>query len=344
MTALSDIADALHQVAPDLRVRRAAPSDTGADLAVTTKDGQRLLVEVKTAKRPTPSTTAALLRAAVVDEGPSKMMVADNLMPEVRRQLKEAGWSWLDRGGHLRFWTGPLMIETPVTAVRGDSPPSPPLTTAASRELALLLLAEAGPVGVRQAARLLDRSPSTISHALRSLRQASLVDPTGGPIFPELFWNLASEWGRTVHPAGLATMPTPGDAARTSQLRLGLDDPEAITGWALRGPVAAAAFGAKAPVAGGYPPDFFVPDERTLRVAMHLYDRAAANDERACTVAVAPSPWIVSHRVDLAGRGLADTEWPAVHPVVAALDLAQDPRGREVLEDFEPPAGWQRVW
>ena len=345
IAAVSDVADALHDVAPDLAVRVAYPS-TGAtaDLVVITRDGQQVLVDVTSAKRPTPSAMAALLRNEVVDEGLVKMMVADNLMPEVRRQLKEAGWSWLDRGGHLRFWSGPLMVDVPVRPVR-DTPTSiPPLTTAASRELALLLLAEAGPVGVRQAARLLERAPSTISQAFRSLRQASLVDGAAAPVVPELFWNLAGEWGRAINPTPLARLPMPGDAAPTSQLRLGLDDPEATTGWALRGPVAAAAFGARAPLPGAYPPDFFVPDERTLHVALHLFDHAVSNDERACTIAVAPTPWIVAHRVDLAGRGLGRTEWPTVHPVVAALDLTQDPRGREVLEAFEPPAGWQRVW
>ena len=36
---------------------------------------------------------------------------------------------------------------------------------------------------------------------------------------------------------------------------------------------------------------------------------------------------------------------PVVHPVIAALDLTRSgARGQEILEDFEPPEGFHRVW
>ncbi len=53
----------------------------------------------------------------------------------------------------------------------------------------------------------------------------------------------------------------------------------------------------------------------------------------------------MTHRYDAAQLGLSKTEWPVVHPVIAALDLTRSgARGQEILEDFEPPEGFRRVW
>jgi DNA-binding Lrp family transcriptional regulator len=235
------------------------------------------------------------------------------------------------------------MIDSPVPGLLVELPAKAPLGNATSREVALALLMEGGPVGVRVAARRLERSPSTVSAALLGLRRSGLVDGEGAPLVPELFWALAGVWGEMVSPVGLAGCPHPG-SSHTGMLNLGFHEPEGSAGWALRGPVAAAAWGARAPVSGGHPPDFFVPDERTVRVAARLFGQVGEGVEPACTVAAAPTTWLTRNRVDLAGRQLANTEWPAVQPVVSALDLALDPRGREVVEDFDPPEGWRRVW
>jgi hypothetical protein len=55
--------------------------------------------------------------------------------------------------------------------------------------------------------------------------------------------------------------------------------------------------------------------------------------------------YAVTHRYDVARRRLSNTEWPVVHPVIAALDLTRSgARGQEILEDFEPSEGFRRVW
>ena len=97
-------------------------------------------------------------------------------------------------------------------------------------------------------------------------------------------------------------------------------------------------------MSGGAPPDFYVPDNGVLALARSLLG-SAEYGSHACTVAVAPSPYVCWRRYD---RSHAfHTEFLAPSPVVAALDLAADPaRGREMLElwsrDLSPEV--RRVW
>jgi hypothetical protein len=337
--AVADLIDSLHQVDPTLKAAPTSPYD-GPDLVLQAPGGAKILIEVKAARRPSPATTAALIKRTSPFDGKTHVLVADYLMPEVRRLLKDAGWSWLDRRGHLRLRADSLLLDTEVPPQVSGGPPAAPLSTQGGRDVAMLLVATGQSVGVRQAAQLLHRSPSTVSGALRDLRNVSLVGSSGSPVLPELFWALSAEWVHMYKPVGLRNVPP--RTAEPKQLRFGFDDPEHSIGWALRGTLAAAAWGAQLAVSGDYPPDFFVPDERTLRIAEHLFGRT--DHDPACTVAVAPNTWIVNNRFDLKSRGIAQLEWPIVHPVVAALDLAQDPRGREALQTFVPPKGWNRAW
>jgi len=50
--------------------------------------------------------------------------------------------------------------------------------------------------------------------------------------------------------------------------------------------------------ASGRCPDFYVPDDRTLRIAKEIYGEARTNADRGATVTVASTPWIVNHRYD----------------------------------------------
>jgi hypothetical protein len=124
-------------------------------------------------------------------------------------------------------------------------------------------------------------------------------------------------------------------------LRLGLDEVETTTGWALGDTMAAAAYGAAVAVRSEHPPDFYVPDQATIRRAIHPLGSASSHDGRGATIRVAPFPLVCAHRVDL-----PDETWPLARPLFVALDLAQDPdRGRAVLDGWTPPeAAGQRVW
>jgi hypothetical protein len=140
--------------------------------------------------------------------------------------------------------------------------------------------------------------------------------------------------------------PTPGDAGRTAQLGLALDDIDTV-GWVLCDTLAAGGFGALGVVRGNYPADFYVPDERIVRVSRQLYGDAITTESRGATVAVPPVQWACAHRIDLGkvGRQHSRNKWPVVHPVIAALDLSIDPgRGREILDGWTPPEPYVRVW
>jgi hypothetical protein len=91
--------------------------------------------------------------------------------------------------------------------------------------------------------------------------------------------------------------------------------------------------------------DFFVPDSRVVRICRQLYGEAETLEGRRATVAVAPMGLAVARRFDLGRRRGVDIEWPVVHPLFVALDLAQGgARGREILEEFDAPDGFRRVW
>jgi len=97
-------------------------------------------------------------------------------------------------------------------------------------------------------------------------------------------------------------------------------------------------------VTSGSPPDFYVPDRSVVTQARSLLG-IAEYGRHACTVAVAPAPYVCRHRHR--NTKTADTAFPLPSPVVAALDLAIDPaRGREMLELWSRDLGAEihRVW
>jgi DNA-binding transcriptional ArsR family regulator len=204
-----------------------------------------------------------------------------------------------------------------------------------------LLMEPAAGVSVRELARRLGRSASTVSEVLAALRRAGLVDDGHRVEGTQLFWEVADRW--RIARVYLARVPVPGgDATITKPLRLGLDDAETTIGWALTDSAAAVVYGAPLAVRTGQLLDFYVPDPATVRRATTLLGPASPRPQARCAVQVAPVPAACSHRVDLAANPF---KWPLAHPVFVALDLAQDAgRGREILGAWTPPYRWARVW
>jgi hypothetical protein len=194
---------------------------------------------------------------------------------------------------------------------------------------------------VRELARRLGRSPSTVSEVLAALRHDRPVDTTNVVTDSRLFWQVAEHW--PTRRAYLARLPAPGDAGGvTRSLRLGLRDVRNETGWALTDTTAAAAYGAPVAVRADQVPDFFVPDQAVLRRATTLLGAASMPAQARAAVRVAPVAAACTRRVDLLPERW---QWPLAHPLFVALDLAQDVgRGREILDAWQPGPRWTRVW
>jgi DNA-binding transcriptional ArsR family regulator len=270
------------------------------------------------------------------------LVVGDRVTETARRLLTEHGAGYYDLRGHFALRSTSVVIDAEVEPVSGRAERTRALSGTAGLEVATALLMEPTTGGaVREMARRLGRSASTVSEVLSALRESGLVDDRHRVEGTELFWQVADRW-----PANriyLAQLPMPGgDATITRPLRLGLDDAENTVGWALTDSAAAAVYGAPLAVRTGQVLDFYVPDQVTLRRATTLLGAASSRSQARCAVQAAPVRAACSQRIDLATNPF---EWPLAHPVFVALDLAQDAgRGREILDAWTPAGRWVRVW
>jgi DNA-binding transcriptional ArsR family regulator len=267
------------------------------------------------------------------------VVIADRISEPARRELAESGWSWLDRRGHVRFWT---------KGVRLDRQIEPLLVTRAEDRFASLF----PPVGVEVALALLKeperewsvtnlaetvgRSAGGVSERLRALREAGLVDRRHKPMCPDLFWELVGPWRERAF--GLAGFPA-----------IDGRDPEAFTGlswlglptdWVLTDTQAALLLGAPIVASTDGPPDLYAPQPSIVDLALSHF--GAARTQPAATVrAIRYSGIWESEPFRRTPTGLQ-----VAHPVVVALDLALDQaRGREVVEAWDPSGlGIVRVW
>lgn len=334
-TGWDDLSSALDQV----RLRWTTEPDGG--LAILA-GSDRLLLQVRTAAVPSVGTVDDLVAHAGGPDG--HILVADRLSRAARARLRESGWGWLDRRGHLRVWSPRhgVLIETDVepsmTPKRGYEDP---LATSVGLEVAIeLLLDPKGGRGVRELAVAIDRAPSSVSVALKRLREAALVTEDLEPLIPELFDEVSGYWAPKR--VALAGVPVLRDQRSLARLRFDVEHPDA-PGWALTDTLAAHHLGAPVIVGSGYPPDFYVPSERILRDAVDHFGLAPSYQARVCTVSVPPTPAAVVHRIDRSDG--ADTELLLTRPLFVALELARDrARGSEILRRWDPPEGHARVW
>lgn len=314
-----------------------------ADLTVEI-NGALLDVDVKVAATVTPDSLAKQLprwSGTRPQAAPAPLLVADRIVAAARQVLREHGWGWLDLRGHLRLSGPGVLVDTAVPAAPKIQRPVDLFVGKVALEVACaLLLTPERPGSVRQLARDLNRSPSSVSTVMNSLQEAQYLDSQRLPVTPELFWEAASAW-RPVNTT-IARITLLHDPTITAALRTGWDEPATGTGWALTDTMAAAAYGAPAGVRTGYPPDFYVPDTTTAHRAETLLGRPTSDDARGATIRIAPVPQVCTLRYPGPPDG---PPWPLAHPLFVALDLAADPsRGREILEGWNPPEGITRVW
>lgn len=338
--AISLLQDALE--AAGAQIARPEPGDASTDLVLDLA-GARIPVEIKRwAVFPEHAVRANPVFHQHADRSVLRVVIADRIGKEARRALQDAGWGWLDLRGTLHVQGPGILIHTQVPSAWERSGPRNPLTAPAGLAVACALLSSpADEQTVRGLARRLNRSPSTVSEILKALKAESLVQTTTNRPTSELFWSVADVWPSKR--ASLAGVPGPGMRPVNEALQLGLDDVETTVGWALTDTLAAVAYGAPVAARADQPADYFVPTDALLRRARTLLGVASAPGEVRATVRVAPVPEVCARRVDAARWSVE--AWPLAAPLFVALDLAQDAgRGREILNDWDPPKAWTRVW
>jgi hypothetical protein len=324
--------DALATALDGIHIRYEAGPTTGADI-VAHVDDARIAIEIKTTAYATPERVRAMLGHQPRTSA-TRLLVADHITEAARAELAAAGWSWLDRRGHLYLRAPGLMIDREVEPLPRPNTvaASDPIAGSAGTAVAYAILLDPDtPQPVRASARSLGFSPASISNARSALRDAGLLERDGLPVVPELFWALADVW--KPDRAWLVKQPKPGDAHTNVK---DLDEP----GWCLTGTAAAVEWGA--PVVAVEPIlDLYVPGPVMVTIARREYTAARSPTDATASVAVPPASLVVSRRMRSHRKG----RWPLAHPLAVALDLAQDrARGREILEDWIPSAEFHRVW
>lgn len=318
------------------------PATTGSqhDLVVSI-DGIDVGVEIAAAAVITPGTVARMLAASERSARSVHLAVGDLVTSSAQGALRDAGWGWLDRRGRLVLRSEGVYIDTDVPADERSSaaPTRRPISgVAAVSWAAALLMSPTDPPAMRAVARRVSMSHSAIVSAGQRLKDAALVRSDGRPLIPELFWTLAESWSTRTVP--LAHLPQAGDANADATLDMNLD--RETQGWAVAGTVGAAVWGAPLAIGSAYPPDFYVPSATQIRRATRRLGEAPGFEDRACTVAVAPTPLICAERFDRDSNEWG--HWRFAHGLFAALDLAQDrARGTEILADWNPK-DFARVW
>lgn len=319
---------------------RPATGDGGADIVIRTPDGALLSVDIKTAALPTADWVARLRPRAALQT----IVVADQIPTGVRQELNDRGVAWLDRRGHLRFVGGGLFIDADVpTDQRSPSsdPSRLPIRGRSGFAAAVaLLIRPDGATGVGEIARSTGMSASSISRAMAALAGAQLAERLDRgryrPLAPELFWTLADVWPAARTPVQLST-----DDLADERLGAHVSDLEAV-GWAMGGERGAVGWGAPLVLTGDYPTVLYVPDEGAIRRSQVVSGEDGAKPRtRGPYVELAVDPVGLLTRNRYAAKSASS---PLAHPVACALDLAATSRGREALDQWDPPEAFTRVW
>lgn len=342
------VIDALRQLGIEAR----PPIDDNVDRAIDLildPWGIGLGIEVKRWALVTDETVGRLVRSRRNHRvqpsdasAPVLFVVGDRITQAARDAILANRWGFYDLRGRIALRSEQMLISADVDTVTHRSERTSALGGKAGLEVATALLMNPDrKPAVRELARELDRSASTVSEVMSSLRGEKLIAADNRVIDERLFWTVAEQWPTTR--TYLSETPRPGlGLAVTQSLRLGLEDVGSSVGWALTDTAAAAVYGAPVAVRSEQVLDFYVPDATLLRRASALLHVMNSPTEAACSLRVAPVPMVCRHRLEPPSNYF---EWPTAHPLFVALDLAQDVgRGREILSDWTPSGMWSRVW
>ncbi len=293
---------------------------TGLDVrevdGALTVDGTRLALHIVRRAHPTP----ADLRQVVEEQRGRHpaLVVADRISQPGRDILRDAGWGWLDRRGHLRVWTPGVRLEVPFAAP-GDEPVrrGNPWTTVGLEVALASLISPTEPVTARRVAPRIGRSVGATHEVIARFVEVGLVGrSTHLPLLPELFWETAGHWPDDDWAALPVDISELADSVGGDAL-LRVDGRAATLG------------GARIPATGDAPARCYVTSAGALRRARRLAD--AERDTR-CWVRRPPTGWLPDNPDH---PPTAAHPWRVAHPMLCALRLAADPaRGREIVEDW----------
>ena len=245
------------------------------------------------------------------------MLVADRISDAGREVLASAGWSWLDRRGHLRLWVPGVRVETPFPTTedhRGDG--SENLWTGVGLEVALYALMHPNEeIRARRVASVIGRSAGATHDLIGRFTRVGLIGPsTHRPLLPDLFWETSARWPDD---GWLPLAVSIHEAAE----RVG---PDALVRVDER---AATLGGAKIAAAADLPPRCYVSSAGSLR---RLRGGSERSGPARCYVRSSPVHWLP----ELEGFSpTPEHPWRVAAPLVCALRLAADPaRGREIVD------------
>lgn len=248
------------------------------------------------------------------------VVVANRISASAREELSRSGVAWLDRRGHLWFKAPGVYVNAEVSPSVAPPPRVVDVLSGTGLDVALALLtAPDQDAGVNELGRRIRRSPGRVSEILGALRTEGLVEGGNRPAVPELFWDVADRW--KPRRQSLSAVPSTDGADR----------------YRLSGTLAALELGAPLVAASSRSlPSLYVGKASELTRLVDAYGRG---DRAVAEAAVCPSRFGVT-----LGSGASRDGFPVAHPVVVALDLAQDrARGREILDAWNPE-GAVRVW
>lgn len=307
--------------------------DAGRALMVSIPGGGTVAVEVKAAAIPSPAKAVEAIRDRA-DRSAVLLFVGDQISAAAREALNAAGVGWLDRRGHVRLVVPGLVIDTDVPAVpRHDiatAMTQPPIRGRSGLAAAsALLMRPDEPPSVTEVARVAGLNASSVTRAFAALAGARLATRIERgvyrPLFPELFWDLASVWPRDQ----VAIRWRDGAAVPD-------DDDLTEPGWVAAGVPAAVAWGAPLAVTADFSLHWYAPTEQAVRESM-LRNTDGAGE--SAFVSADPTGLVTATRFHN-----PSLRRPIAHPLYCALDLAHDSRDREALDQWTPPEGFTRVW
>ena len=264
------------------------------------------------------------------------VVVADRISQWARDELVAHGWGFLDRRGYLSLSAPGVTVRAQVPNRSATVEPLRKVNlragTAQSVAMALLVDTQRRCWGVRELARHLEVSPAAVSKNLAQLRNADLVTNSNEPLIPELFWALADVWDPATAqiPVSLDTLVSIG---RQRNKPVG-DSNGTGPGWALAGDRVAQHHGFGIQPATSALPVVYVDTKRTID-ALATWARQQHEPGNAVIVKTAASAWATTFREP--GDIIANAA-----PLICALDLAQDARGRKAL-NLSKGLAWQSL-